>query len=169
MTELNTIKQRSSPNLSYLILVQPMLVAVDISQAIADFVPNAKVIIVQSDTEASDALKTVENIHVVFLGLAPGSDKGWRLAEAVRARGGRLVFIGDEAEDQGSGPYGAVLERPFDNDAVCSAIKGLPQARSVSASQLIGTAYTSTRHHGAPVTTSPFARGQSRSAIGSTG
>lgn len=156
MTELSTLKQKLQPRLSYLILVQPMLVAVDIGQAIADFVPRANVIIVQSATEAGEALKLAKNIHVAFLGLAPESDKGWHLAVAVRARGGRVVFIGDEAEDRGPGQDCMVLERPFGTDAVREAIKGLPQARADTASRLIGMTYPSTRLHGAPVTTSPF-------------
>lgn len=157
MSALNTLKLRLPPRSSYLILVQPMLVAVDIGQAIADFVPRANVIIVQCAAEAEEAIKLAKNVQVAILGLAPGSDKGWHLAEAVRAQGGRVVFIGDEAEDQGPGPDWMVLERPFDNDAVCAAINGPPQGRVDTASRLIGMAYSSTRHNGAPVTMSPFA------------
>ena len=128
-----------------------MLVAVDIGQAIADFVPRANIIIVQRASEAGEALKSVESIHVAFLGLAPDSEKGRHLADAVRARGGRLVLIGEEAEDQVPGRDWTLLERPFDTDAVLMAIKGVPNARSGAASRLIGMAYPSTRHHGALV------------------
>lgn len=155
----NTAYRKLEPGPSYLILVQPMLVAVDISQAIADFVPRALVIIVQCAEEAGEALRLAKNIHVAFLGLAPDSDKGWHLAEAVRAQRGRVVFIGDEAEDRGPRPDCMVLHRPFDTDAVWAAIKGVSNARADAASRLIGMAYPSTRHHGAPVTTSPFAQG----------
>ena len=143
-----------------------MLVAVDIGQAIADFVPRSLVIMVQCAEEAREALKLAKNIHVAFLGLAPDSDKGWHLAEAVRAQGGRLVFIGDEAEDRGPGPDCMVLERPFDTDAVRATIKGLPNTRRDTASRLIGMAYLSTRHNGAPVTTSRFTRGARGQSLG---
>ena len=155
---LNTVQQKLQPRLSYLILVQPTLVAVDIGQVIANFVPRANVIIVQYAEEACEALKLAKNIHVAFLGIAPESDKGWQLAESVRAQGGRVVFFVDEAKDQRLGADWMVLERPFDTDAICSAIKGLPNARANTASRLIGMAYPSTRHHGAPVATSPLAR-----------
>ena len=143
---LNTMQQKPQPRLSYLILVQPMLVAVDIGQAIADFVPRAEVILVQCAAEASEALQLAKSIHVAFLGLAPESDKGWHLADDVRARGGRVVFIGDEAEDRGPRPDCMVLERPFDTDAIRAVIKDSPQAQSGAASSLVCLAYPSTRH-----------------------
>lgn len=123
-----------------------MLVAVDIGQAIADFAPHAKVIIARCAAEAGEALKSVKSIDVAFLGVAPCSDRGRHLAVAVRRLGGRLVFIGDEAEDQGPWSDGMVLDRPFDTDAVLVAIKGVPKARTVAADRPFDMAYPSTRH-----------------------
>ena len=116
----------------YFVLVQPGLVAADISATIADYAPRASVIVVQNAAEADQTLKAVQTIHVAFLELAPESDKGWRIAEAVRARGGRLVFIGDEAENLGPGPDWTVLRRPFSTDCVIAALDGRAQARSGS-------------------------------------
>ena len=146
MNEMNPIPAGFPASLSYLVLVQPMLVAIDISAAITDFVPRADVVVVQGAAEAGDALKAMRNLHLAFIGLAPNSDKGWRLAEAVRACGGRLVFIGDEAEELGPGPDWSVLVRPFATDCIEAAIKGLPQARFATPNRRLANAFASRRN-----------------------
>ena len=136
MLQPNPTSTTLPPVASYLVLVQPMLVAVDLWMTIADHAPRAHVVVAQCAAEADLALKSITAIHVAFLGLAPDSVKGQRLADAVRARAGRVVFIGDEADDLGPGPDWTVLRRPFSTACVIAALKGrtlrsLPTASAI--------------------------------------
>ena len=73
---------------SYLVLVQPALVALDIATSIADHLPGANVIVVQSLADADEALLSVDTIAMAFLGLAPATIKARGLADVIRKRGG---------------------------------------------------------------------------------
>ena len=117
------------PEMSYLVLVQPVLVATDIGMAIAEWDLNANVIIAHSAKEAARALKNVDCLCVAFLGLPPASADAVQLAADIRARGGRLIFIGDEAEDMGPGPDWSVLLMPFTTNCVWNALRGVPKSR----------------------------------------
>lgn len=132
MTGFANANVRTGPPNSFLVLVEPMLVAIDISMTIAELEPRARVIVVEGVRNIGAALQGVGKLQGAFLGLAPGSDAGIRLAGEVRLRGGWLVFIGDEAEDQGPGPDWTVLMRPFTTACVAEAFLGRPPAQSGS-------------------------------------
>ena len=137
MLQPNPTSTTLPPVASYLVLVQPMLVAADLWMTIADHAPRARVVVAQSAAEADLALKSITAIHVAFLGLAPESDQGRQLADAVRARAGRVVFIGDEADDLGPGPDWTVLRRPFSTACVIAALNGRAPSRSLPAARAI--------------------------------
>lgn len=129
MTESAYATAGMPPNALCVVMVQSALVALDIRLAISDAVPGANVMVVQNVVGALQALEGVDRVHVAFLEPAPPIDKGCPLAEAVRLRGGRVVFLGDEAEDLGPGPGWTVLVRPFTNNCVLAALKGPSQDR----------------------------------------
>lgn len=124
MTHFVRLPAERRPTLTYLVLVDPDLVADDIRLTITEADPAARVVVAHSAIEAAAALETVTCVNVAFIGLPPESPTAVTLAAAVRKRGGRLVFIGDEAEDLGSGPDWSVLERPFTTDCVLAALAG---------------------------------------------
>lgn len=107
---------------SYLVLVQPALVALDIATSIADHLPGANVIVVQSLADADEALLSVDTIAMAFLGLAPATIKARGLADVIRKRGGVIVFIGDEAEEAAASADWTLLRRPFSSEGVLAAI-----------------------------------------------
>lgn len=131
MTDPTQDYPRSRPQTSYLILVQSMIVTLDIRLAIADAVPFADIVVVHDAAEAGRTLDGMESIHVAFLELAPDSDACLSLGQVVRRLGGRVVLLGDEAEDLGPRQDWTVLERPFTNGCILAALTDPAQAGSV--------------------------------------
>lgn len=148
MTDPTQGKPRSRPQTTYLILVQSMIVTLDIRLAIADAVPSADIVVVHDAAEAGRVLHGIESIHVAFLELAPDSDTCLSLVKVVRRLGGRVVLLGDEAEDLGPRQDWMVLERPFTNDCTLAALTDPAQAGSVWPTRC--TRRTVALHHSGP-------------------
>jgi hypothetical protein len=98
---------------TYLIVLRHVLVAQDIAMTISDTDPEARIVTAASEAEALPRLAGVDRLTVAFVGQAPRAYGESALARAVRARGGRVVLLGEEAEAEGAAMGYAVLVRPF--------------------------------------------------------
>lgn len=108
----------------YVIVLGQVVVAQDIAQAIAGFDPNATVITTPRRDDAVAALAGLDGrLAMVFLNTAPSALAEDTLAVATAARGGRMVLINDEAENQGEADGYFVLQRPFTTEAVIETLR----------------------------------------------
>ena len=114
------IRQQAGP--VYLVVMKETVVAQDIAGAIADARPGARIVIVASPAEARSALAGVDRLAAAFVSAAPQTFLGSSLAKAIAQRGGQVVLMGDEAEEQGGGPGWSVLHRPFTTKAVLAQL-----------------------------------------------
>ncbi len=114
---------------AYLIVLKHVVVAQDIAMSIAEYDPGARVIVVASIHEAPAALADVQEITLAFVGEGPRSYAGSELHQALEARNGRVVLIGEDAELEGEAQGWAVLYRPFSSDAMLEALReaGFPR------------------------------------------
>ena len=103
---------------TYLIVMQQVLIAQDLALTIADHDPRANVIVASTPAEAEAALAPVAHVVIAFVADAPSLFQESTLARTITARGGRVVLLGDEAEDIGPTPQWGVLDQPFSTDAV---------------------------------------------------
>ncbi len=98
---------------TYLVVLGDYLVLRDIADTIAQHDSGATII---AATEAEAALREIERVReleVAFIEAGPADFAGSDLAHAIRARAGRVVLLGDEAEEA-SGRFDLpVLVRPF--------------------------------------------------------
>ena len=108
---------------SYLILVQPPLVSMDIALTLADHSPGAKIITARTAREAQQALSSQHSLVAAFLGMGPDAFAKGDLAPVIRALSAEVILIGEDAEDAGPGPEWSVLERPFTSDGVIAALE----------------------------------------------
>ena len=104
---------KSSAQGAYLVVVSDYIVSQDLAETVADFVPDAKVIVRPTIGDALQALERVERVAVAFVGDRPARFANSPLAAMIHAKGGRVVLLGDEAEVEGPAEGWAVLQRPF--------------------------------------------------------
>lgn len=97
----------------YLIVLADCLVAQDLAETVAVHDRDAEVILRQSLSDAIVALAAVAELALAFVGAGPAEFEASPLAGMIRARGGRVVLIGDDAESAGAAAGYAVLARPF--------------------------------------------------------
>lgn len=98
---------------TYLICLADYVVALDLVQTVAEARPAATVIQTTSAAEALSAVMTAGKVKVAFIGTPPQRFEGSELAMLIAQKGGRVVFIGSEAEDLAPASGRAVLHRPF--------------------------------------------------------
>ncbi len=108
---------------TYLIVLGDYIVALDLAQTVADFCPTAQVIQKSTAAAALAAVAAVDRVKVAFVGEPPHSFARSELARLIADKGGRVVFVGDEAEDLGTGNGHAVLSRPFSTPAVLAHLE----------------------------------------------
>ncbi|MEZ5779791.1 MAG: hypothetical protein R3E44_15655 [Paracoccaceae bacterium] len=103
----------------YLVVVHDGVVLSDLAQTIAEFDPAAPVIAVTSPSEALRKIDSAARLAVAFIEMSPSRFAGSALAAAIAARRGRVIYLGDAAEDEAD-TVGAhlVLQRPFTPDIV---------------------------------------------------
>jgi hypothetical protein len=111
---------------AYLIVLRHVLVAQDIAMTIADRDPGASVVTVASPSEALPALAGVDRLSVAFVAEAPRVLRGSDLAQAIAARGGRVVLIGEAAEAEGTALGFPVLTRPFSTEDILEHLAAGP-------------------------------------------
>lgn len=109
---------------TYLIVLRHVLVAQDIAMTIAEFDPAARIVTAASGAEAMSLLAGVGRLAMAFVGAGPGAYRASPLAQAVRERGGRVVLMGDEAEEEGEAEGFAVLARPFGTGNILAHLDG---------------------------------------------
>ena len=103
---------------TYLVVLSQGVVALDIAMTIEEFDPTAPVVAADSCENAVPALDGVDRIAVAFVDKGPHAFADSVLARKVAERGGRVVLLGDDAEENGAALGFAVLERPFSTDHV---------------------------------------------------
>lgn len=109
---------------TYLIVLRHVLVAQDIALTIAEFDPGARVVTAASVAEAMSLLPSVERLVMAFVGRGPDAYRASPLAQAVKDRGGRVVLMGEEAEEEGEAQGFAVLARPFGTGNIMAHLDG---------------------------------------------
>jgi hypothetical protein len=112
---------------TYVVMTQDLVVLQDLSDTIAEFDPQADVFRAITLASAVDMIGSMERISVVFLEAGPGWITRAGVDAMVRARGGRLVLLGDDAEDESDAggdetSRWTLLARPFSARTVCELI-----------------------------------------------
>ena len=102
----------------YLIVMQQVLVAQDLALTISDYDASAIVKIAGTHAEAEAALLNIAQMELAFVADAPSRFMQSSLAQSIRARGGRVILLGEEAEEDGPTQHWGVLNQPFTTDAV---------------------------------------------------
>ena len=121
--------------ISYLILVHPALVAMDIAATLTDHAPQARLICPDTEAEAVLALRSLQTLEAAFVHMAPLIFARTELAMLIGALGGRVILMGEAAEAAGAGPDYAVLPRPFCTDYVLDVLQVPGRTRGQSASR----------------------------------
>lgn len=103
---------------TYLVVLSQPLVAQDLALTIAEHDRSANLIVASTQAEAEAALIMVARLEMAFVADAPSYFMTTPLAYAIRARGGRIVLLGQEAEMAGPTQEWNVLDQPFTTDAV---------------------------------------------------
>lgn len=116
----------------YLIAVEDFVVAQDLSDTVREAVPAAVIVTAPGCAAALAAVADQPHLALAFVEAGPDRVAKLRLDEAIRARGGRLVLLGGEAEDAwdsgaATGRLWPVLIRPFSSQAVRSLLRAVPQ------------------------------------------
>ena len=107
-----------------LVMMQDTVVAQDLALTIYDCHPDARVIVVPTPDDAVAALEPVSRVLLAFVSARPKSFAGSTLAEAILARGGKVVMLGMEAEETGPTENWCVLPQPFTTDIVMRQLAG---------------------------------------------
>lgn len=97
----------------YLIVLDDSIVAQDLAETVSEHDPLAGLISCKTLTEAVDAVAHVERIVVALVEAGPEQFRASPLAGLIAAKGGRVVLMGDDAEDSGMASGYPVLQRPF--------------------------------------------------------
>ncbi|MDI3335567.1 hypothetical protein QKW60_04040 [Defluviimonas aestuarii] len=110
----------------YVIAVHDFVVLKDLEDTVREFDPTATVLTTTSCDEAITKIRTQDQLAMVFIEAGPVYISAVRMDELVRARGGRIVLLGDDAEDEwdeGRSPRRwPTLQRPFSSQSVLSII-----------------------------------------------
>lgn len=116
---------------TYVIVLRELLIAQDLAQTITDRDPAARVILAATPDEAVIALSDVARVVVAFVSAAPSEYIASSLGPAIKARRGRVILLGCEAEGVGATQDWDVLPQPFDTNAVLGVLgRVLGQAHS---------------------------------------
>ncbi|MDD8022462.1 MAG: hypothetical protein PHX82_05080 [Paracoccaceae bacterium] len=112
----------------YLVAVQDFVVAQDIVDTVRDAAPGAVIVTVPDCAAAAAAVAGHSRLVLAFVEAGPGRVAQLQLDREVVGRGGRLVLLGDAAEeawDSGAatGRVWPVLIRPFSSPAVMALLK----------------------------------------------
>jgi len=120
----------TTPRDIYLIAVRNFVVLQDLSDTVREFDPSACLLTAGDCCSALSTLRCHDRITLAFIEGGPTRIAHLSLDAEIRARGGRLILLGDEAEDAwdsagGKAPRWPTLLRPFSAQAVQSLIVAL--------------------------------------------
>lgn len=107
---------------AFLIVLDDSIVAQDLAETVSEHDPAAGLIPCRTLDEAIAALAHVERIAVAFVEAGPAEFAASPLAGLIAAKGGRVVLIGDDAEDSARMCGHAVLQRPFSTEMVLALL-----------------------------------------------
>jgi hypothetical protein len=108
---------------SYLILMDAGVIACDLTQIVLFYDPQATVTLVQTIAAAVAHLDGSASLTTAILWIGPGAAVGSGLADAIRARGGRLHLIGDDAETADAETRWSVILRPFSTESIIAVLE----------------------------------------------
>jgi hypothetical protein len=104
---------RTADTGTYLVVLREIIVGQDIAMTIQDHNPDARVIIAATLAEAVAAVEGVDAVAVAFVHAPSAEVARSPLAEAVAARGGRIVLMGHEIGRDPKATVLPVLAFPF--------------------------------------------------------
>ncbi len=84
----------------YLIVSRNYLITCDICDAITDFDPTAEISVQKGHSNALTSIKPYRRIAVAFVEAGSEQVSRLKIDQAVQGRGGRLVLLGNAAEDE---------------------------------------------------------------------
>lgn len=114
----------------YIVMLADFVVAMDLAQTVADFSPQAHVILKANATDALEAALSADRIAVAFVGEAPQSFLQSALAEVIAQKGGRVVFVGAETEELAPDARCTILHQPFTSRTVTAYLHQLVERRA---------------------------------------
>lgn len=111
----------------YLVAVRDFVVSQDLADTVRDFDPGATILSARNCREALTAIRSGDPLALAFVEAGPDRVARARLDIAIRDRGGRLVLLGDDAEDaweigSRAGRVWPVLMRPFSSQVVTTLL-----------------------------------------------
>ncbi|MCB2116983.1 MAG: hypothetical protein KDE00_11965 [Rhodobacteraceae bacterium] len=122
---------------TYVIAVRDYVVLADLCDTIRDLDPRAVVLSTADPGEVPNLVQQEAHLSAVLIEAGPSEVCGTLLNMAVRARGGRLILLGDDAEEAWeaarlvSAPWPTLL-RPFTADIVHSLVFSRPAPGTLS-------------------------------------
>jgi hypothetical protein len=108
---------------SYLILMDAGVIACDLTQIVLFYDPQATVTLVQTVAAAAAHVDGSARLTTAILWIGPGAAVASGLEAAIRAKGGRLHLIGDDAETEDEGERWSVILRPFSTESIIAVLK----------------------------------------------
>ncbi|MCB1338208.1 MAG: hypothetical protein KDK10_12405 [Maritimibacter sp.] len=111
----------------YLIAVRDFVVLRDLEDTVREFDPDAVVLTSTRLEEAIAQITAQSRLALAFVEAGPARVAEVKLDALVRSKGGRIVLLGDDAEDEWDGERPAshrwpTLLRPFSSQTVLSMI-----------------------------------------------
>ncbi|WP_347311419.1 hypothetical protein [Defluviimonas sp. SAOS-178_SWC] len=112
---------------AYLVAVRDFVVSQDLADTVREFDPGAMIVTARTCRETLNAIKTCDRLALAFVEAGPDRILRARLDVTIRERHGRLVLLGDDAEDEwetggAPGRIWPVLMRPFSSQAVTALL-----------------------------------------------
>lgn len=107
---------------TYLIVLRELLIAQDLASTITDRDPTARVLLAATPDEGLAALAAIPRLTAAFVSATPADFASSLLGAAIRARHGRVILLGVEAEASGPSTDWDVLVQPFDTVAVLGVL-----------------------------------------------
>ena len=104
------------------IVLRDHLIAQDLATTITDRDPSARVIHAATPDEAVAALADIPQVAVAFVSATPADYGSSSLGPAIKARHGRVILLGIEAEAIGPSQDWGVQPQPFDTVAVLGVL-----------------------------------------------
>jgi hypothetical protein len=98
---------------SYVVVLKDYLVLQDSADTIAEHDPGARIVATSTAMDAVKALGGVLDVVVAFVEASPKEFAGSELARAIAARSGRVVLLGQAAEESSGQTDWPILSRPF--------------------------------------------------------
>ena len=114
--------QADSPEIrdrdTYVVMATDYVVLRDLVETVRDFSPGAEIVASDRLDLVRELVSAVDRIAIAFLEAGPSRIARDGVEIAIRARGGRLVLLGDDAEDECEAMARAarawpILRRPF--------------------------------------------------------